>query len=208
MVPCPNGKVPYSQQSCFEDGKEWPDINWVEQQIREKKIDFLGEVLSQYYGISSSDSLLFPYYALAEKYDLPVGIHTGSAGADHGAPNFKEEMGNPFLLKPLLLKFPKLHVWIMHAGGPFLEETVAVMKEFPQVYTDISAVNNPEILPPKQFQIFMKTLINAGLEDRIMFGSDNAEIKTMIASVDQLDFLTIKQKEKIFYKNAEVFFKQ
>jgi len=207
MVPCPNGKVPYSQQPCFEDGKEWPDINWVEQQIKENKIDFLGEVLSQYYGISSSDTLLFPYYALAEKYDLPVGIHTGSAGPHHGAPNFKEEMGTPFLLKPVLLRFPKLKVWIMHAGGSFLKETIAVMKEFPQVYTDISVINNPGIVPPEQFRIFMKTLINAGLEDRMMFGSDNAEIKTVIAAVDQLDFLTTKQKEKIFYRNAEIFFK-
>src|SRR5688572_18881555 len=60
FVPCPNGKVPYSLQQCFDDGKEWPDINWVEQQIKDKKIDFIGEVLSQYHGISSSDSLLYP----------------------------------------------------------------------------------------------------------------------------------------------------
>ncbi|MDO1449299.1 hypothetical protein Q0590_23690 [Rhodocytophaga aerolata] len=24
MFPCPNGKVPYSLQACFSDGKEWP----------------------------------------------------------------------------------------------------------------------------------------------------------------------------------------
>ena len=49
FVPCPNGIVPYSKQQCFENGKEWPDITWVEQQIKEKKIDFIGEVLTQYY---------------------------------------------------------------------------------------------------------------------------------------------------------------
>jgi hypothetical protein len=84
MVPCPNGKVPYSLQQCFNDGKEWPDINWVELKINDKKIDFIGEVLTQYQGISSSDTLMYPYYALAEKYELPVGIHTGSAGPNHG----------------------------------------------------------------------------------------------------------------------------
>ncbi|MCR6718733.1 MAG: hypothetical protein NVV59_00215 [Chitinophagaceae bacterium] len=75
MFPCPEGKVPYSLQPCYESGQEWPPINWVEEQIKSKSIDFLGEILNQYYGISSSDSLLFPYYALAEKYQIPVGIH-------------------------------------------------------------------------------------------------------------------------------------
>ena len=107
MFPCPNGKVPYSQQPCFVDGKDWPSLSWVEEQIQQKKINFLGEVLSQYFGISSSDSLLFPYYALAEKYNLPLGIHTGSAGPDHGSPFFKEEMGNPVLLKKNLTAIPK-----------------------------------------------------------------------------------------------------
>src|SRR5690606_21804003 len=94
MLPCPAGKVPYSLQACFEDGKDWPSLNWVEERIRAGDIDFIGEVLSQYYGISSSDSLLFPYYALAEKYKLPVGIHTGGAGPGHGSDSFKPEMGN------------------------------------------------------------------------------------------------------------------
>ena len=208
FVPCPNGKVPYSLQQCFEDGKEWPDVNWVEQQIKDKKIDFIGEVLAQYHGISSSDSLMYPYYALAEKYNLPVGIHTGSAGPNHGSPNFKEELGNPLLLKETLVKFPKLRVWLMHGGGPYVKDCIVMMKAHPELYTDISVLNNPNIIPAKDFVVVMKEFIDAGLEDRLMFGSDNADIKIAIASVQQLDFLTVKQKEKIFYLNAEMFFKK
>lgn len=208
MFPCPNGIVPYSKQSCYANGKEWPDINWVEQQIKEEKIDFFGEVLSQYYGISSSDTSLYPYYSLAEKYNLPVGIHTGSAGPDHGSPYFKEAMGNPELLNELLAKFPKLKVWIMHAGGPFLKETISMMKTYPLLYADISAINNPDIVPSPQFKIMMKALMEAGLEDRLLFGSDNGDIQIMIASVNSLDFFSQEQKEKIFYRNAETFFKK
>ncbi len=206
FVPCPNGKVPYSLQQCFDDGKEWPAINWVEQQITDKKIDFIGEVLTQYHGISSSDSLMHPYYALAEKYNLPVGIHTGSAGPDHGCPNFKEEMGNPLLLKETLEKFPKLSVWLMHGGGPFVKECIEMMKTYPGLYTDISVLNNPNIIPAKDFASIMKAFIDAGLEDRLMFGSDNADVKICIAAVDGLEFLSAKQKEKIFHLNAERFF--
>lgn len=206
FVPCPNGKVPYSRQQCFDDGKEWPDFNWVEQQIKAKKIDFIGEVLTQYHGISSSDSLMYPYYALAEKYALPVGIHTGSAGPDHGCPNFKEEMGDPILLKKILAKFPRLKLWLMHGGAPFVKECIEMMKTYPGLYADISVLNNPSIIPAKDFTAIMKAYLAAGLEDRLMFGSDNADIKTCINAVAELDFLSVQQKEKIFYSNAKTFF--
>ncbi len=206
MVPCPNGKVPYSLQPCFADGKEWPDVNWVEQQIKEGRINFLGEVLTQYHGISSSDSLMFPYYALAEKYRLPVGIHTGSAGPDHGSPNFKEEMGNPTLMKNALLRFPTLKVWLMHGGAPFVKEFIGMMKAHPGLYADISVLNNSRIIPAADFAGMMKKFIDAGFEDRLMFGSDNADIQATITAIDTLTFLSVEQKEKIFYKNAETFF--
>jgi len=206
FVPCPNGIVPYSKQKCFEDGKEWPDTTWVEQQIKEKKIDFIGEVLTQYYGISSSDTAMFPYYALAEKYDLPVGIHTGSAGPNHGCPNFKEEMGNPLLLQNTLARFPKLRVWLMHGGAPFVKEFIEIMKATPGLYADISVLNNPQIVPPKQFDSVMRVFIKEGFEDRLMFGSDDADIKMSTEAIEQLNFLTDTQKQKIFYKNAETFF--
>lgn len=208
ILPCPNGKVPYSNQLCFSDGKELPDIKWVEQQINSGKIDFIGEVLSQYYGISPSDKLLYPYYALAEKYNLPVGIHTGLAGPNHGCPNFRVSLGNPILLEDLILKFPKLKIWIMHGGSPFLEETIGIMSVYQNVYTDISAISNPYIVPHEDFYATMKKLISAGLENRLMFGSDNGDIKQAIESVNKLDFLSSEQKEKIFYKNAEQFFKK
>jgi predicted metal-dependent TIM-barrel fold hydrolase len=206
FVPCPNGKVPYSLQQCFDDGKEWPDINWVEQQIREKKIHFIGEVLTQYHGISMSDTLMYPYYSLAEKHGLPVGIHTGSAGPNHGCPNFKEEMGNPLLLKEVLQQFPKLKVWLMHSGGPYASEFMEMMKTYPELYADISVLNNPKIIPPEEFAAAMKEMIDAGLEDRLLFGSDNADIKATIAAVERLNFLNEAQKRKIFYANAKRLF--
>lgn len=206
MFPCPNGKVPYSLQPCYENGQDWPSPDWVEQQIKEGKIDFLGEVLSQYYGISSSDSLLFPYYALAEQYQLPVGIHTGGAGPGHGSPNFKMELGNPLLLEKTITRFPQLKVWIMHSGDQYYKETIALMQRNKMVYADISVISNPEIVPPAQFAAIMQLFVEEGLEDRLLFGTDNGDIQKVIAAIESLPFLTKKQKNKIFYKNAERFF--
>lgn len=205
MFPCPRGKVPYSLQPCHADGWEWPEPAWVEQQVVAGRIDFLGEILGQYYGISSSDPRLFPYYAIAERHRLPVGIHTGSAGPDHGSPDFREELGNPALLRPALETHPKMRVWLMHAGGPFLDDAIALMRDHAQVYVDISAINNPDILPPPAFAAIIRKLLDEGLGERIMFGTDNAEIATVRASLDAL-LLTEAQKQAILHGNATRFF--
>lgn len=207
MFPCPRGKVPYSLQACHADGREWPGIEWTEEQVKAGSIDFLGEILTQYYGISPSDPRMDPYYALAVRYDLPVGIHTGSAGRDHGSPNFREDLGNPALMRELLLRHPGLRLWIMHAGAPFFDEAVALMRDYPNVYADISVINNPRIVPPPAFADMMRALLDAGLGDRIMFGSDNADITVTRASLDALPFLDAAQKQAILHDNAERFFR-
>jgi predicted TIM-barrel fold metal-dependent hydrolase len=69
-------------------------------------------------------------------------------------------------------------------------------------------LNNPAIIPAKDFAAIIKAYIAAGLEDRLMFGSDNADIKACMKSVKELNFLNAAQKEKIFYKNAGKFFRQ
>lgn len=206
MFPCPNGIVPYSGQDCFEDGREFPDTGWVRKQIENKKINFLGEVLTEYYGISPSDSVMFPYYKLALEFNLPVGIHTGLAGPDNLCPNYNPAMGDPALMKKILDKFPGLKIWIMHAGVPYLEGTLKILSDYPQVYADISVLANPDIIKPGDFYSYMKKLIDAGFEDRLMFGSDNGNYDKMIKAINDLDFLTAEQKEKIFYGNAVHYF--
>jgi len=62
----------------------------------------------------------------------------------------------------------------MHAGDTFWQEAIAIMKEFSNVYTDISVINNREIVPSKEFKTIREVFIDIGLEDQIMFGSDNA----------------------------------
>lgn len=206
MFPCPLGKVPYSSQPCFANGNDWPELGWVEEQIKAGKVDFFGELLNQYYGIAPADSAMYPYYKLAEKYDLPVGIHTGGAGPDHGSPNFKWELGDPTLLRPVLEDFPSLRLWIMHSGDQYFGGAIEIMREFPQVYADISVIANPDIVDKQRFHSTMKAFYDAGLEDRLMFASDNGDIPKMAAAIESLDFLTDKQKEKLYTLNAEVFF--
>lgn len=207
MLACPNGKVPYSENFCFENQQDFPEPRWVEENIISGNIDFIGEVLNQYYGITPNSDKLYPYYALAEKYNLPIGFHTGIAGPDHDSPNFKVALGNPMLLEDVLIRFPKLKIWIMHAGAPFVQETIALMKYYSNVYADISVISNPYIFPKAEFQSIMHQLLDAGLENKLMFGTDNGDIKLILENFNSVE-LTAEQKEKILYKNAKGFFEK
>ena len=206
MFPCPNGKVPYSLQPCYSDGSEWPNLQWVEDQIKKGSIDFFGEILNQYFGIPANDSMLIPYYALAEKYNLPVGIHTGGAGPNHGAPNFKIELGNPTFLEPVLIKFPRLKIWAMHAGDQFYLETIRLMKKYPLLYSDISVISNPAIVSVERFATIMRAFMAAGLGNRLMFGTDSGDINKILAAIESLSFLSDNDKDNIYRLNAEQFF--
>ena len=81
-----------------------------------------------YIGLAPSDPSLEPYLAVAEELDVPVGFHTGIASANTPfdcCPKFRIGLGNPALIEDVLIRHPKLRVYLMHAGRPFLEETIA-----------------------------------------------------------------------------------
>jgi predicted TIM-barrel fold metal-dependent hydrolase len=133
----------------------------------------MGEITSQYVGLAPNDPKLEPYWALAEQADVPVMIHTGTSfpGTVYtGYPRFRLGLGNPMLLEEVLVKHPKLRLWIAHGGEPWREETFALMSQYPQVYMDIATID--WILGRPAFHAFLKETIEHGFGKRIMFGSD------------------------------------
>lgn len=189
-----------------------PSVERVRSEIAAHRIAALGEIGAQYAGITPSDERLEPYFALAEELDLPVGIHTGLAepGAPfHGSPNFRAALGNPMLLEPVLIRHPKLRLYLMHGGYPFLEETKAILHVYPQVYVDVAVID--WAIPRSEFHEYLRALIRAGFEQRIMFGSDQMfwpeAIGMAVAGVDSAAFLTRSEKRDIFYNNAARFFR-
>ena len=78
-VPCPGGRgVIYGEpRSCFDADTDFPDIEWLRGELKAGRIKAFGEVLPQYLGMAPGDSRMEPYWALAEEFDTPVGIHMG-----------------------------------------------------------------------------------------------------------------------------------
>lgn len=169
-----------------------------------------GEVVAQPAGLSPSDPIFEPYYALCEELDIPVGVHTGfplPGSAYHGQPKTRAALGSPLLLEEALLRHPKMRVYIMHAGYPFLEDTIALLNAHPQVYADLAGIN--WMLPRKEFHEYLRRLMQAGYGDRLMFGSDQMQwpeaIPLAIAAIESAPFLTKSEKRNIFYNNAARF---
>ena len=105
--------------------------------------------------------------------------------------------------------YPKLKVYLMHAGENFYENTLRMMDGYPNLYADLGV---EMWLHPitKDFAVkFLKSAKDYGFLDRVMFGSDQMvwpeAITSSITFLAALDFLTKEEKQKIFYDNAKRF---
>ena len=179
------------------------------------RLGAMAEVTAQYAGLSPSDPALEPYFALAEELDVPVGIHTGTSfpGTPYECcPRFRVSLGNPLLLEDLLVRHPKLRVYIMHGGEPWRQETLALLHMYRQVYADVAVIDwivGPEGRPG--FHQYLKEMVDKGYGKRLIFGSDPMRwpeaIDMAIESITSASFLTAAQKRDILYNNAARFFR-
>jgi predicted TIM-barrel fold metal-dependent hydrolase len=196
----------------FDEVTSLPDVEQLRQQFIAGRLGALGELVAQHVGLTLTDSLFEPYLSLAEELDIPVGVHTGlgPAGTPYTCcPKFRVTYGNPILIEEVLVKHPKLRLYIMHGGWPYLEETKAIMSVYPQVYADLATIN--WIIPREEFHEYLKDLIRAGFGKRLMFGSDQMvwpeAIGMAIEGIESAKFLSKEEKRDIFYNNAARFLK-
>jgi predicted TIM-barrel fold metal-dependent hydrolase len=188
-----------------------PSPNEFRRLFNDKKFSIFAEVGMQYRGLSPADEVYEPYFALAEELDIPVAIHMGEGppGGVHtiGPPAYRVAMGSPLLLEKVLVRHPKLRVYVMHYGSPLVDEMIAVLFSHPNLYVEIAGNNWG--FPRKQFYECLRKMIDAGFEKRILFGTDQmawpATIAKAIESVEQAPFLSASQKRDIFYNNAARF---
>lgn len=175
------------------------------------RLEVLTEVTNQYLGIEPDDPRFEPYLKMAEEIDLPIGIHigTGPPGAPYlpGFGNYRARMHSPLSLEEPLLRHPDLRVYVMHAGWPMLDDTLALLWAHPQVYLEVGVIDY--VLPRAEFYRYLRTLVEAGFGNRIMFGSDQMvwpqAIERALDTIERADFLTEAQKRDILYNNAARF---
>jgi predicted TIM-barrel fold metal-dependent hydrolase len=170
----------------------------------------MGEIGLQYEGLSPSDPSVDQYFALAEQLDIPIAIHMGTGGsgrANVGMSKFRGSMGNPLLLEDLLARHPKLRVQVMHAGYPMIDNMLTLLQANSHVYVDVAGLIWS--YPLKEVNRYIERLVDAGFEDRVMFGTDQMEWPKLMAYsigiIQNADYLTPEQKRDILYNNAAHF---
>ena len=189
----------------------WPDTAWLRREFVARRIGFVGELGYVYLGLPPTDPRVQALFALAHEFDVPVAAHIGMRPRESlpsgCCPNFDDRFGDPALLRPILQRFPGLRLYLMHVGGrntDYFEHAIELMREFPNVYGDMSVV--AARAPREVFHSNLRRLIEEGLLDRIMFGSDGAAyIGANIDAFEAVPFLTEQQKRAIFYDNAARF---
>ncbi|QHT71852.1 amidohydrolase family protein [Rhodocytophaga rosea] len=172
----------------------------------------MGEVAPQYQGLSPSDPSLDEYFAVAEKLNIPVGIHMGTGGngmANITQPKYRASMGNPFLLEDVLAKHPKLKIWVMHAGYPMIDEIIALMGANAYVYVDLAGFIWS--YPLEEIHAYIQRLVQAGFGKRILYGTDLLVwpklIETSVGVIENANYLSFEQKRDILFNNAVRFFR-
>ena len=107
------------------------------------------------------------------------------------------------------MKYPKLKLYLIHAGENFFENSLRMMDGYPNLYADLGV---EMWLHPmtKDFAVrFLKSAKEYGFLDRVMFGSDQMvwpeAITSSISFLNSLKFLSKEEKEMIFYTNAKRF---
>jgi hypothetical protein len=190
--------------------EKWPSLNELRILYESGQLKIMGEITAQYAGVAPNDPKLEPYFSLAEELDIPVCLHTGFGppmSPYMGDPNFRMRHGNPLLLEDVLVKHPRLRIYIAHGGYPNLSETIALMLMYRQVYMDISAIN--WLLTREEFHAYLQRLMQARLGKRIMFGTDQMiwpdAVGMSVDAIESATFLTEAQKRGIFFENAARF---
>lgn len=177
---------------------------------RSGRLDVLGEVTTQYAGIAPDDPRLEPFWAMAETLDIPVGIHvgTGPPGAIYlGTTGYRARLHSALTMEDVLVRHPRLRVYLMHAGYPMIDDLLTLLYAHPQVHVDVGAIAFTQ--PRAAFHRYLQRIVEAGFESRILFGSDQMvwpeAIERSVRAIEEAPFLSDRQKRAILYDNAARF---
>ncbi len=177
-------------------------------EYRKGQFEVFAEVTNQYINVAPDDPKMDAYWALADELGFPVGIHLGPLppGSPLMVPG-SIALGDPISMEPVLKKYPKLRVYIMHAGVPFIDRSIALMQTYPHVYAGTGVLQ--AMMTRAAYEDMLRRFVDAGLGKRLMYGTDQMAWPEMIGrSIERVlesEVLSDEQKRDILYNNAARF---
>lgn len=108
--------------------------------------------------VAIDDAGWYPSYAACEELGLPVFVNVGVPG-----PRWPAHVQHPMLLEPVLHDFPDLTIVTRHGAEPWVRETIALMRAWPQLHYSTSA------FAPRWYPAEIVEFANGDGRDRIVY---------------------------------------
>ncbi len=162
-----------------------------------------------YQHFDPADRRHWPLYRRCNELNLPIMWHQGTTFPSLA----RLKWANPLQLEDVAMDFPDLRMIIAHLGHPWEEDTVALVRKCPNMYTDISAVH----YRPWRYWQAMVTATEYGVVSKILLGSDfpSGSLANVIAGLRNINApvegtglprISHEVQEAIIYENWKSFF--
>jgi len=132
-----------------------------------------------------NDPLVYPLYARAQEFGIPIMFHTGSS-LFKGS---RLKYGDPIFFDDVAVDFPQLTIIMCHGGRPFWYDRAAFLARLhDHVYVEISG------LPPKKLLSYFPELER--LASKVLFGSDWYGVKGIKENIEAIGKLPLSDDAK------------
>ena len=158
-----------------------------------------------YNTVSLNDPRHDPYYELAERFDVPVVIHTGELSGHHGLLKYS----HPLAVDEAAVRFPRVRFVMAHYGNPWIVDATAVAAKNPNVFLDLSGLAEGNFTSDwyqdhfrGHLEYIRNWLVYLNDWDKVMYGSD-WPLVNISAYVEVIRNLIPEDVwEKVFFANA------
>ncbi len=169
------------------------------------------KVYAGYQPFYVNDPVYWPFYELAEAYDVPVVIHTGDTANAAGLLKYS----HPLTVDEAAVNFPRVSFIMAHYGNPWIVDATGVLANNPNVYADLSGLAEgffaaADFSQTNRAYLDMLRLWLTYLSryDKLLFGTDwpLVNIGSYIELIKQL--IPPEHHAAVFYENAKRIFKK
>jgi len=186
---------------------ERTDLFNMEERIRRDQVKGI-KLYPGYDGYAINDPSLESFFLLADKYDVPIMIHTG----DTYSKRAKVRQAHPLLVDDVAVDYPEVKIIMCHLGNPWFDDAAEVLYKNDNVFADISGLVLGDFTAEFERRTLerMREMIHyAGNVGRqLLFGTDwpLVGMKSYIRFFRELE-LTEEERVGVAWKNAAKLFK-
>jgi hypothetical protein len=169
------------------------DISYFDQLLVDKKIIAL-KIFPGHEAIFADDEKYQSSIDLCLRHSVPLVIHTGMNTNDLECAQYND----PKLIAKIAEKYPELNIIIAHYFWPELEYCFEQTKNFKNIYYDLSAMADQEVLDESGGWNEMKEIIERTLATKpksFLFGTDYPMCETK-KHIELIESLNISETEK------------